>query len=90
MTLALSASSDGSQTPTAILAEDCDASGGDKEAMVYKAGTFNESALTSARASRSTRPRVWPSEVSTSTSARTWLRRKERRRWLTISTPSPS
>jgi len=46
MTLALSASSDGSQTPVAVLAEDCDASGGDKECMVYKAGCFNESALT--------------------------------------------
>lgn len=45
-TVALSAAGDGSQTPTAVLAEDCDASGGDKEAIVYKAGTFNELALT--------------------------------------------
>ncbi|MFN3464725.1 MAG: head decoration protein [Terricaulis sp.] len=38
----LSASSDGSQTPCAILAEACDASGGDKSAFVYYTGEFNE------------------------------------------------
>lgn len=41
-TLSLSAASDGSQTPDAILAEDCDASGGDKQAIVYISGDFNE------------------------------------------------
>lgn len=45
-TLSLSGSSDGSQTPRAILAHDVDASGGDKDALVYEAGDFNESALT--------------------------------------------
>lgn len=45
-TLALSASSDGSQTPNAILAHDCDASSADKECIVYKAGTFNINAVT--------------------------------------------
>lgn len=45
-TLSLSASSDGSQTPKAILAEDVDASGGDKDAVVYIAGDFNETAIT--------------------------------------------
>lgn len=44
--LSLSAAVDGSQTPDAILAHDCDASGGDKEAMVYTRGDFNENALT--------------------------------------------
>jgi len=33
--LALADSEDGSQTPDAILAEACDASGGDKQAFVY-------------------------------------------------------
>ena len=45
-TLALSASSDGSQTPAAILADDVDASGGDKLAGVYLAGEFNTNAMT--------------------------------------------
>lgn len=44
-TLALSASSDGSQTPVVILAEDCDATSADKECLVYKAGTFNINAI---------------------------------------------
>ncbi|MGL6222783.1 MAG: head decoration protein [Steroidobacteraceae bacterium] len=44
--LSLSAASDGSQTPRAILAEDIDASGGDKEAVVYISGDFNERAIT--------------------------------------------
>ena len=46
LTLSLSASSDGSQVPFAILAHDCDASAADKECIVYEAGTFNELALT--------------------------------------------
>lgn len=44
-TLALAASSDGSQVPAAILADDVDASGGDKLAGVYLAGEFNVNAL---------------------------------------------
>jgi hypothetical protein len=43
--LSLSAASDGSQTPDLILAEDCDASAGDKTALAYVTGEFNESAL---------------------------------------------
>jgi hypothetical protein len=42
----LSASSDGSQTPDVILAEDCDASAGDKEALFYPRGDFNAGELT--------------------------------------------
>jgi hypothetical protein len=45
-TLSLSASGDGSQTPDLILAAACDASGGDKEAIAYSRGDFNEAALT--------------------------------------------
>jgi hypothetical protein len=41
-TLALSASSDGSQTPSVILAEDTDASGGDKVTVAYFGGVFDE------------------------------------------------
>lgn len=42
-TASLSASSDGSQTPVAILANDVDASGGDvTNALVYVSGEFNE------------------------------------------------
>jgi len=37
---------DGSEVPVAILAKDTDASGGDVEAPVYRAGDFNERALT--------------------------------------------
>ncbi|SRR5579884_278773 len=44
--LSLSGASDGSEVPDAILAMDTDASGGDKEAMAYFTGRFNESALT--------------------------------------------
>jgi hypothetical protein len=44
--LSLSAAGDGSQTPDLILAEDCDASGGDKEGLAYEAGVFNVNALT--------------------------------------------
>lgn len=43
--LSLSAAGDGSQTPDAILAEACDASGGDKTTIAYFAGVFNEAAL---------------------------------------------
>jgi hypothetical protein len=45
-TLSASAAADGSQTPNAILAEDVDASAGDKDAMVYISGDFNQDALT--------------------------------------------
>lgn len=45
-TKSLSASSDGSQTPVAVLLHDVDASGGDKEAMIRKTGVFNSAALT--------------------------------------------
>lgn len=44
--LSLSAASDGSQTPRAVLAEDVDASGGDAEGIIYVAGDFNQDALT--------------------------------------------
>jgi len=37
---------DGSQTPVAILAEDVDASSGDKEATVYLTGEFNVRRIT--------------------------------------------
>lgn len=46
LTLSLSASSDGSQTPYAILADDCDASGGDKLCGVYLTGEFDPTAMT--------------------------------------------
>lgn len=39
----LTASADGSETPCAILAEACDASGGDKSAFVFYTGSFRES-----------------------------------------------
>lgn len=42
----LSASSDGSQTPDAILLEDCDATSADKVAPVALSGEFNQNALT--------------------------------------------
>lgn len=42
----LSASSDGSQNVYAILADDCDASAGDKKASAFITGSFNENALT--------------------------------------------
>ena len=44
--LSASASSDGSQTPDAILAEKASASGADVQAVVYFSGEFNENALT--------------------------------------------
>lgn len=44
--LSLSAAGDGSQTPDLILAEDTNASGGDKETVAYATGVFNQRALT--------------------------------------------
>lgn len=44
--LSLSGASDGSQTPDLILAENCDASSGDKVALAYARGDFNANALT--------------------------------------------
>lgn len=44
--LSLSAAADGSQTPDLILAEDCDATSGDQQAMAYARGDFNSAALT--------------------------------------------
>lgn len=44
--LSLSAAGDGSQTPDLILAEDTDASGGDKLTTAYEAGVFQSAALT--------------------------------------------
>lgn len=44
--LSLAAASDGSETPIAILAEDCDASAADVEATAYFSGDFAQAALT--------------------------------------------
>lgn len=44
--LSATAAGDGSETPVAILALDCDASAGDAEAQVYIAGAFNSGELT--------------------------------------------
>lgn len=44
--LSLSAANDGSQTPDMILAEDCNASAGDKTAIAYARGDFAIQALT--------------------------------------------
>jgi hypothetical protein len=44
--LSLAGAADGSQTPASILAEDCDASGGDKITVAYFGGTFDENACT--------------------------------------------
>ena len=44
--LSASAAGDGSETPDVVLAEDCDASAADAEALVYYTGDFAESALT--------------------------------------------
>ncbi len=44
--LSLSAASDGSEVPDLVLAEDCDASGGDKEAIAYETATVVATALT--------------------------------------------
>lgn len=45
-TLSLSAADDGSETPDLILAEDCDASGGDKVTVAYATGRFDENEVT--------------------------------------------
>lgn len=42
----LSAATDGSQTPTYVLAQDCDATSADKEAVAYETATVVSSALT--------------------------------------------
>ena len=44
--LSESDTTDGSETPDAILAEDVDTSAEDKQAVVYFSGEFNENALT--------------------------------------------
>jgi len=46
LNLSLSAASDGSQTPFAILAESADATSADKACSIYLAGEFNQAALT--------------------------------------------
>ena len=45
-TLCDSTGADGSEAPVCILAEDCDASGGDLNAAVFLSGAFNEGQLT--------------------------------------------
>lgn len=42
----LSASADGSQTPAAILADDCDASAADKAAIAFFRGDFQDAGVT--------------------------------------------
>lgn len=42
----LSAAVDGSQTPVAIAAQDCDASAADAECLIYERGDFRDTALT--------------------------------------------
>lgn len=44
--ISLAADTIGSETPDLILAEDCNASGGDKQALAYSRGDFNAQALT--------------------------------------------
>ncbi|MBR1198834.1 head decoration protein [Bradyrhizobium sp. AUGA SZCCT0158] len=44
--MAIAAAVDGSAVPSVILAEDCDASGGDKVTVAYFAATVDENALT--------------------------------------------
>lgn len=44
-TLSLSASSDGSETPAAVLAQDCDASAGDQACLAYIRGDFNDAGV---------------------------------------------
>lgn len=44
--LSLSEDVDGGEVPVAILAEDCDASGGDTQAIVYLAGVFDANEIT--------------------------------------------
>lgn len=45
LVLSLSAAGDGSQTPVAILADDCDATAADKECLFYVRGDFNNRAV---------------------------------------------
>ena len=45
-TLSLSAAVDGSQVPSAVLVDDCNASGGDTLCGVYQSGDFNTRAMT--------------------------------------------
>jgi len=45
-TLSLSGSSDGSETPDLILAQDTDASGGDVVTIAYERGDFDENEIT--------------------------------------------
>lgn len=42
----LSTANDGSETPVAILADDVDASAGDKEGPIYEQGEFNDTEIT--------------------------------------------
>jgi hypothetical protein len=44
--LSASAANDGSQAPDLILAEHCDATGGDRTAMAYSRGDFNANRVT--------------------------------------------
>ena len=44
-TLSLSAAVDGSQVPDRILAQDCDATAADTDALVYRTGRFNDTAI---------------------------------------------
>lgn len=44
--LSIAAATDGSQNPSVILAQDCDATAGDAGALAYFDGTFNASSLT--------------------------------------------
>lgn len=46
LTLSLAASSDGSEVPYGILAHDVDASGGDKQCVLYTAGKYNTNVMT--------------------------------------------
>lgn len=46
LTLSLAAAGDGSQTPVAILAEDCNASGGAATCVFYEAGEFDPALMT--------------------------------------------
>jgi len=43
--LSLSAAVDGSEVSDLVLAEDCDATAGDKETLAYARGDFNQNAL---------------------------------------------
>jgi hypothetical protein len=45
-TLSAAAAGDGSEVVDLILAEDCDAAAGDKQALAYSRGDFNSNALT--------------------------------------------